>query len=411
MHQIIRTRNVDFKKRPSQSPSFKVYVNGIQSNDELLVNISLVDNDTKGTYYFHGKDVAALDSIHFYLDKNQTLDEIRWSGAQPYKVEVEEDRQPVIFLRTAWMKKYRGVTEEDLPSGAGSYVTENIDGGEVYNFLPVNDLYYGFARIQSARNLRLERLGAERDAPEIENVTVVLFAKNPITGGEFIVGYYKQATLNRNIVKLPKGTRGTHSFYLFKTKTKHALLIEEDKRIFELPKDGPGQTNAWYVEEYTDKKFLKETLKYISNPDDYALERKGRKVNHVAWQPDAEKRKAVELAAMEMASDYFTNLGWDVEDVHKLNKGWDMEAKQGREHLFIEIKGLSGSNLIIELSVNEYAMSKKYASQFVICIVTNALEKNNAKLFVFYYRKGQWINSTGAKLFLKERTSAILSLT
>jgi hypothetical protein len=128
--------------------------------------------------------------------------------------QARDDNQPIIFLRTAWMKNYKGVNNEDIPSGAGSYVTENLDGGEVYNFLPVKGYYYGYARIQKARNLRIERLGADKEADLIKGATVVLFAKIPETGGEFIVGFYKNAVLNRNTVDLPKGTREKHSFFL-----------------------------------------------------------------------------------------------------------------------------------------------------------------------------------------------------
>jgi hypothetical protein len=53
-----------------------------------------------------------------------------------------------IFLRTAWMEFYKGRTQKDLPIGAGSYVSKNSDGGEVYNFFPIRGKYYGFARIQ-----------------------------------------------------------------------------------------------------------------------------------------------------------------------------------------------------------------------------------------------------------------------
>ena len=43
----------------------------------------------------------------------------------------------IIFLRIAWMIRYQGVTAKDSPSGAGHFVDENLDGGEVMNFLPV----------------------------------------------------------------------------------------------------------------------------------------------------------------------------------------------------------------------------------------------------------------------------------
>lgn len=407
MKQIIRTRNVNFTHRKQQSDSFKVNAKNIPIDGELLVKITTPK--ASGSYYFRGEDLIGLDSVHYYMKENQSLSQIRWTGAQPYKSDVEKDRQPIVFLRTAWMANYQGVTNEDLPKGAGSYVTQNVDGGEVYNFLPVKGNYYGFARIQSGRNLRLERLGASKDANEIKNVTVVLFAKNPDWGGEFIVGFYKNAILHRNIVSLPKGMRGTHPSYMFTTAVANARLIKEESRVFELPKDGPGQTNAWYVEEYGDKNFLMEVLKYLDNPDEYAKKRKGRKRNHAAWQPDAEKRKAVELAAMDMTADYFINSGWDVEDVSSKNLGWDMEASKGDTRLLLEVKGLSGDNLTVELTPNEYAKCKNNA-KYRICIVNNALDLKRKMLRIFYFKQGRWVTSSGVMLTVQEKVGAILSL-
>ncbi|MBP7260271.1 MAG: DUF3883 domain-containing protein [Bacteroidia bacterium] len=409
MAEIIRTRKISFGKRPSKSPSFKVDVNRVKDDDTVKVEVELISNGTKKIYYFHGKHLSKLDSIHCYLNPGEPLTKIKWSGAQPFKVEESVQRQPILFLRTAWMKNYKGVSEEDIPSGAGSYVTENLDGGEVYNFLPIKGNYYGFARIQSGRNLKLERLGAPKDASEIKNVTVVLFAKNPDWGGEFIVGFYKNAILHRNTVSLPKGTRGTHSFYMFKTAIANAQLIKEESRVFELPKDGPGQTNAWYVEEYADKNFLNEVLKYLANPDEYAKQRKGKKRNHPAWQSDAEKRKAVELAAMNLTADYFSNSGWDVEDVSSKNWGWDMQASKGNAQLHLEVKGLSGDNLTVELTPNEYAKCKNN-SIYRICIVNNALDSKRRILRIFYFKQGRWVTSSGLILAIQEKVGAILSL-
>lgn len=99
MHQVIRIRNVDFRNRPSKSPSFKVETKGTLANEELSVNITLVEKNSMRTYYFRGEDLAGIGSVHFYLDKNQTLDEIRWSGAQPYKVTVDQN---IRLLRITW---------------------------------------------------------------------------------------------------------------------------------------------------------------------------------------------------------------------------------------------------------------------------------------------------------------------
>src|SRR5688572_15899646 len=121
--------------------------------------------------------------------------------------------KPIIFLRTAWMIHYKGVTKFDKPYGAGSYVKENKDGGEVENFLPVKNRYYGFARIANAKNLRIERLGASQDDNQIKNVTVVYFATNPFTGGQYVVGWYDNATLFRTVQTIHEGYK-SHPYYL-----------------------------------------------------------------------------------------------------------------------------------------------------------------------------------------------------
>lgn len=93
------------------------------------------------------------------------------------------------------MIHYGGVTHMGKPSGAGSYVKENEDGGEVANFYPIRGNYYGYVRIRKNHDLRIERLGASPQAEAIRNVTVVFFATNPVTRGQYVVGWYDQATL------------------------------------------------------------------------------------------------------------------------------------------------------------------------------------------------------------------------
>src|SRR5665213_885610 len=173
-----------------------------------------------------------------------------------------------IFLRIAWMKYYRGVTENDIPTGAGWYVTENSDGGEVYNFLPIRDKYYGYARIQMGRGLRLERLGASLNDHSIDDVTIIFFGRNPQTGGQYIIGWYTRAILYRRMQELDNERRGNQPHYLAETKS--AYLVSEDDRIFEVPDDGPGQTNAWYVEQYGNV-YLNEVKNYIADPTNYII--------------------------------------------------------------------------------------------------------------------------------------------
>ncbi len=43
--------------------------------------------------------------------------------------------EPLLVLNVGWMKKYRGLEDDQITDG-GTYVTENGWGGEISNFLP-----------------------------------------------------------------------------------------------------------------------------------------------------------------------------------------------------------------------------------------------------------------------------------
>lgn len=317
-----------------------------------------------------------------------------------------------IFLRTAWMKHYKGVTDTDIPTGAGSWVEEHHDGQEVCNYLPIDNFYYGYARIQNGRDLRLENLGAGKNDDFIEGITIVYFAKNPVMGGQYIVGWYKNATLFRKVQKLEKGKRLEHLDYLAKTDLNKVYLVPEDDRTFEIPDDGPGQTNAWYVERYKNPTYLSEVIKYIEDPENYVY-RKSKK-NHGLqrpWQEDAELRKQIETKAMNLVAEYFEKRNCIVQYRHKENLGWDLEAKSINKKTFLlEVKGLSSDFKAIELTPNEYLNSKKNNKNYRICVVSNILNDEKKKIDIFYWNGKKWINNENKVLFVYEKTSAIMLL-
>ena len=298
-----------------------------------------------------------------------------------------------IFLRIAWMKEYRGVTEDDIPAGAGSYVEENDDGGEVYNFYPVNGKVYGYARVQSAKSIRIERLGVNKHDEKIDNITIVFFAKNKLLGGQYVVGYYKNATLYRNVQRVSKNLRNGYVWYNCITDQKNAVLIEPQQRtnaIFQIPEDGPGQSNVWYVQEYHNSGFLEKIKKFIANPR--INNKTPIKTIKQPWQPDIEKRKRVEWVAMETVENHFIQLGFEVVYRQTENLGWDLEATLAKTKLLLEVKGLSNEFGTIELTANEYAHAKKFKKQYRICVVSNALSDEKRKLEIFYYQDNEWIN-------------------
>ncbi len=307
----------------------------------------------------------------------------------------------ILFLRVAWMNHYQG-SRNDIPIGAGWWVAENKDGGEVANFYSIQNNLYGYAEIQNNRSLRIERLGAEKADEKVEDVTVVFFSRNPVTGSQFITGWYKHATLFRRRQQLKGNNRLGHPNYFCTTSLDDARLVPTSERTFSVPLDGPGQTNAWYVEEYHDKSYLPAVRAYLEGKTAQRKRSKGK------WRTDFETRKKVEYAAMDAIAEYFEDRGFEISYVHTLNVGWDMEAKSEKQTLKLEVKGLSGAFDFVELTPNEYAKSKSDSVSYRICVVSNALIADKIKVGIFAYNNdaGNWINELGESLKVKEIIAA-----
>lgn len=315
--------------------------------------------------------------------------------------------QKIIFLRTAWMEYYEGVTPDDIPKGAGSYVATHKTGGEVYNFRNENGIYYGYCRNAGGRNFNINRLGAKKEADYLDGVTVVFFATNPMTGGQFVVGWYTDAILYRSYQEKKMNTGLRH--YICETKETDGYLLDNSFRVLEMPdkKDGgPGQTNLWYLDNYYKKEsFYKRLITFMKDPEAFTIRmRKG-----APRQPNVEKRTKVEKAAMDETTKYWVARGFDIKDVHLENVGWDLEAvnRVTNKKFLLEVKGLSGVLQTIELTPNEYKHSTK--PNYRLCILPNALDINK-ELFVFEFNKGleKWTSDKAISLKINERIGARL---
>ncbi len=313
-----------------------------------------------------------------------------------------------IFLRTAWMKHYKGVTDDDIPTGAGSYVEENHNGGEVYNFYPIGRNYYGYVRIQNGRSLRIEKLGSGRDDDFIDDVSVILFAKNPETGGQYIIGWYLHARLFRSVQTISNNKFPDRKSYMVKAEVVNSYLVPEDARIKLV--EGPGQTNAWYVEDYVDQNYFQDLESYISDPENYIVRLAKKKRGGRGWQKDIELRKAVEIKAMDTIAEYFEVRNYNVKYCHTENFGWDMEANSGKQTLLLEVKGLSSHFVSIDFTPNEYKMSKINKKHYRICVVSNALDNNKRGIDIFYHEDGNWVSKDNKHLKTTEIISAQFSL-
>jgi len=312
---------------------------------------------------------------------------------------------PTLFFRIAWMKDYQGNPETDVPKGAGSHVDENHNGGEIYNFYPLKGYYYGYVRTPRGNNLQLDMLTPGFKEDKLTGVTVVFFAKNPDTGGQYVIGWYKNAILYKK-----KQTTIDGWSYQAKAKIVDSYLVPVDRRVFPLPKRSsgqstPGQANVWYI-SYYNSSFEKETLTYIEDPEKYLL-KKAKKIRvSTPWQPVIELRKKVEEEAMSKVYEYYTLRDYKVEYVHTENRGWDLEATLGKQIFLLEVKGLSGPFRTIELTPNEYSNAKVRWKVFRLCIVSHALDKEIQKLDIYHINNEEkWVNAEGDELAVIELVS------
>jgi len=313
---------------------------------------------------------------------------------------------PIVFLRIAWMKDYKGITDTDIPKGAGSYVAQNKTGEEIHNFLAQDGKYYGFARIHGGANINITKLGASKEANHINNVTVVFFATNPTYRSQYIVGWYKNATLFKSLQKVKHGN-GDIQNYVTSCKVADGKLLPLKERNYEVT--GPGQTNLWYPQAYLKNDQLKKLLTYL-NESSSKRKPEPKPARGRGWLIDAELRKKIEVAAMDATADWFEQKGFEISDVHKENKGWDLEASKDKITLHLEVKGTQNNFNGIEVTANEYKNIKKKSKSFRLCIVSNALDKKKQQTDVFYFKDNVWVDDNDQLLSIDEVVSARINL-
>ena len=227
--------------------------------------------DNRLRYVFaHEKDGYRFTGLFRFVEKRP--DKTRVYELIDDKVILPEPERLMLICRTTWMKEYRGITEEDKPVGGGSYVDENNDAFEKYNFLPQPDgLIHGFvetkyskghtADARHANSIHIERIDASAlKKDRIENVRVVFVSFNPDVGKTFIVGWYDNATVYRNRFEY----NGLYTTMTCRPEDAHLIPVE--KRDFEVPKAskdnkyGIGQSNLWYIQTFSDAKELENKI-------------------------------------------------------------------------------------------------------------------------------------------------------
>jgi len=199
----------------------------------------------------------------------------------------------------------------------------------------------------------------------------------------------------------------------FKTPNHYAAGIRALNKIFNLPGEGifDPNTDLQHIRNLINKNENFKT-NYLTHFNafvkfrHYCTEQEGKERKLLQRQINVLMKQQVEAAAIETTIKYFENRGYIVISKEQDNIGWDLEATNSNETLLLEVKGLSGAIVSIELTPNEYRNSVVKKSSYELCIVTNALTEPKLETFSFDTNSGCWKNKLNERLNIEERIAA-----
>jgi hypothetical protein len=312
---------------------------------------------------------------------------------------------PLLLLHGIHLNDYRGLDSGFYPGGF-KWAAEHRWGGEVFNFKPEGGRCYGHVEVLD-HSIHVEHLGTTPDAEAIDGVLVVWTAPDPTPRrGRIVVGWYRNATVHRwrqhpegslkcaRTFRDPK-TGERHVFsYQVEAAEEDCTLLPPEERVLWIPprrqgdKGIPGQSPVYFPERQTApagpeiarriRRFI-ETGEALSLAEAVSSPPARPRGSH---QPDPERRKEIEKAAVKLVRGHFDGLGYDLQTVESENCGYDLLATRGDAVLCIEVKGRSGAEVAADFTFNEFDKIKleqkgKFEDgSYRICIVTDALNEN-----------------------------------
>ncbi len=187
-----------------------------------------------------------------------------------------------------------------------------------------------------------------------------------------------------------------------------ATLLPSDERVFQVPRGegGMGQANVWYADSPdAHRKFRSDVLSYLETRQSPQLP---RPIGDPPRQPDPFLRQRIEQAAIAKTTEYYTGLGYVVDSVEHDNVGWDLNAVHASRTLALklEVKGLSGSECVIDLTPNEYAKLSQHRESYRLCVVTEAITEPRLAVFAYSEDSRRWEERDGRVLQFEDIVAA-----
>lgn len=317
--------------------------------------------------------------------------------------------EPFLAVNIGWMRRYQGASLDDpIAADNFAYFTRHghalSEAHEQWNFADTDGDVYAY--VPRSSSIAIERLGAQPGADAVDGVLVAFVARDPAEDELKVVGWYRNATVNRKeVYSHMRGELKVGSS--IRAAAEDAFVLPVADRTIVIPTaqstpGGVGQSPLWYATEHPAK--VAEIRAMVAS---YAAG--GRVVSGKSSgggrprQPDVATRLAVEAASMQLALAYFD----DAVDVSSKAKGWDVEARDHLGELMIEVKGLSGQTVSVELTPNEYEKMNALRDRYVLFVVTRALTQNPlARVFRYHASTGRWRTAAGELLALTELVAA-----
>ena len=199
----------------------------------------------------------------------------------------------ILFCNIAYQKYYQGPVEGEIPlENGGSYVKENRDGAEIFNFMsyelsqngvPMDGRYcLGFAMVQNTSSsmesqLHIEKIegcaGAAKE-PYVDDVLVVYCATHPTYKFTTVVGWYKHARVFRyqQGIVFGEGNDDWQSYNAMAKAEDCVLLpisLRSRKTEWQVPRRnkgmafGFGRSNIWFAQNPNHDSALERYLEKI----------------------------------------------------------------------------------------------------------------------------------------------------
>ena len=347
---------------------------------------------------------------------------------------IDGNEERVAFLHGINMAAYSGY-EENIHVGGFKFASDNGFGYEIFNFCDVGGRCYGYVELTPRkgrqRAIDLAKLGASGSAAALDGVLAIWTAPCRDGEGREIVGWYRNATLHRELIQPSGKVKQERQFqhpvsggifdlgYRVEARAKDCFLLHPEQRVLRIPayspgtKGVPGQTSVYYPfrQASEEARELRErVLEFVNDSNTRSLRPRRLGRCPARGGQDQARKKKIERAAVEFVRSHFgsgpNGLGYEIESREDEAVGYDLLMTKGDVTLCVEVKGRSSDDVVAEFSRNESRIIHEVKKgrfgdgDYRVCIVTDALDEGGNRTlhhFSWWKAKNNWIKVDGSE--------------